>query len=112
MSRIFLRRITLAAALAALLVAAAPAQAAVWNGGAPQIEWFQSAWQWLAGFSTSPSPARHAVRATKGGGGTQTGPSGVKADRGVGIDPNGGTTSSSTPCQVGCERSGGIDPNG
>jgi hypothetical protein len=112
MSRIFLRRITIAAALAALLVAAAPAQAAAWNGGSPQIEGFQSAWQWLAAFWAPLAPARHTTRATKSGGGTQTGPSGAKADRGVGIDPNGGTTSSTTPCQVGCERSGGIDPNG
>jgi len=101
MSRILFRRISTAAALAVLLTLAAPAQAAGWNGWASDGDLLRSAWQWIASF--------WAPQADPGGGNT---PVGLKSDRGMGVDPNGGTTSSAAPCQVNCERSAGTAPNG
>ncbi|MEO6193783.1 MAG: hypothetical protein ABIS20_12295 [Thermoanaerobaculia bacterium] len=98
MSRILFRRITTATALAALLTLAAPAQAAGWNGWAPDGDLLHSAWQWVASFWIPQAPAHPSGRIP-----------GVKSDRGSSVDPNGGTASSTPPC---CERSGGIDPNG
>jgi hypothetical protein len=112
MSRISLRRITIAAALAALLSSAVPAQAAGWNGWASDGDLLQSAWQWVTGFWAPQAPARHAGGASKGDRGTGVNPNGTKSDRGTGIDPNGATTSSTPPCYAGCERGGTIDPNG
>jgi opacity protein-like surface antigen len=97
MSRILFRRITIAAALAVLLTLAAPAQAAGWNGWASDGNALQSAWQWVASFWAPQAPAHDSKPITKAG---------------LGIDPNGGTTSSATPCQANCERGSGIDPNG
>jgi hypothetical protein len=102
MSRILFRRITIAAALAALLTLAPPAHAAGWTGWAPHGDLLHSAWQWVASLWAPAAPAHH-----PGGG-----PKGLKSDHGASISPDGGTTSSTTPCQVNCERGMGIDPNG
>jgi hypothetical protein len=99
MSRILFRRITIAASLAVLLTLAAPAQAAGWNRWASSGNPLQSAWQWVASFWAPQAPAHDSRPITK-------------ADRGMGVDPNGGTTSSAPPCQATCERGAGTDPNG
>jgi len=101
MSRILFRRITIAAALAVLLTLAAPAQAAGWNGWTSDGNLMQSAWQWVASFWAPQADL-----------GSSIDPVGLKSDRGTGIDPNGGTTSSAAPCQANCERGAGTDPNG
>jgi len=97
MSRILFRRISIAAALAALLTLAAPAQAAGWNGWASDGNLMQSAWQWVASLWAPQAPAHHSRPITKAG---------------IGIDPNGGTTTSTSLCQANCERGAEIDPNG
>jgi hypothetical protein len=125
MSRILFRRITIAASLAALLTLTAPAQAAGWNGWAPGGDLLQSAWQWMTGLWGPAAPARHPGRITKTGmhidpdgardrsdHGSGLDPMGTKSDRSMGIDPNGGTTTSTPQCQVGCTPSGGVLPNG
>jgi hypothetical protein len=127
MSRILFRRITIAAALAALLTLAVPAQAAGWNGWAPGGDLLQSAWQWVAGLWAPVAPAHHSGRITKTDRGSSIDPDGAqarsdqgsgldpmgtKSDRSSSIDPDGRTTSSSAPCQVGCQPSGGVIPNG
>jgi hypothetical protein len=127
MSRILFRRITIAAALAALLTLTVPAQAAGWNGWAAEGDLLQSAWQWVAGLWAPAAPVHHSGRITKtdrgssidpdgarvqSDQGTGLDPMGTKSDRGSGIDPDGRTTSSSAPCQVGCAPSGGVIPNG
>jgi hypothetical protein len=101
MSRILFRRITIAAALAALLTLAAPVQAAGWSGWTPDGDLLQSAWQWVASF-WAPQADRDAG----------IDPAGLKSDRGSSVDPNGATTSSAAPCQANCERGSDIDPNG
>ena len=101
MSRILFRRISIAASLAGLLTLAAPVKAAGWNGWASDSDLLRSTWQWIASF-WAPQADR----------GSSIDPDVLKSDRGMGVDPNGGTTSSAVPCQTSCDRGAGTAPNG
>jgi|GEM_PF-3336045 len=103
MSRILFRRITIAAALAALLTLAAPAQAAGWNGWASNGNPLQSAWQWVASFWAPQAPAHDPRQTTKADHSSSINPNGqTQSDRGVGIDPDG----------LKSDGGMGVDPNG
>lgn len=102
MSQSVFRRIVAAAALAAALVSASPAQAAVrWDAPAA-VSVFERAWQWLAGFLP---------------GGPEGSPRTGRRDtvvRKVTIEPGGTAAESGQACPsaADCERGGGIDPDG
>lgn len=96
-----IRCIAGAAALAAVLALAAPAQAASHPRTHARSGWLEIVWQWVAG----------------GWGGGASGPSGgspipgQKSDKGIGIAPDGSTVTTQT-ADPGADSGHGIDPNG
>src|SRR3954467_15567626 len=100
MTRNLVRRVALAAALAASLTLADPAHAAGPLGWTPQTNFFQAAWHWAASLWAPPAlPAPRVVGSTK-------------TEHAGGAAPTGTPSSATGSCQVNCERGGGIDPNG
>lgn len=93
-----IRCIAGAAALAAVLALAAPAQAASHPRTHVRSGWLEIVWQWVAG--------------GWGGASGQSGGSqipGQKSDEGIGIAPNGSTV---TAQPADADKGYGIDPNG
>jgi hypothetical protein len=95
-----IRCTVVAAALAAVLSLAAPAQAASHPRTTPRSGWLEMVWQWVAG-----------VWGGGGASGTSGGSQipGQKEDKGIGIDPDGSTTTRQTADPDNGSR---IDPNG
>ena len=96
-----IRRAVLALALAAVLGIGAPAHAAGWSSWTPSPGWLDNALEWIA-------------RLWTGGGAEQRPePAGVKSGEGLGIPPNGGTsTPVPPPPTTSSDQGDGIDPNG
>ena len=94
-----IRCTVVAAAFAAVLALAAPAQAASQPRTVPALGWLETVWQWMGGMwgggAASTSTPTHHQKAAQGSvispgsdpsATTQTTPS---SDKGYGIDPNG-----------------------
>lgn len=98
-------RWTLAAALAATLMAATPAQAMPLGGWADASGLFLRAWQWVAGVGQGVGvPGRTSVR-----------PRGMRQEItkcGLHIDPNGSQGCGTSPTSSTSDSGMGADPNG
>jgi hypothetical protein len=111
MSRKNYGRWTLAATLAATLMAATPAQAVSLGGWVDASGMFLRAWQWLAG-GAAARPVGTGRVVTKGG--LHIDPNGL-TKAGPGSDPNGshGTGTSPATNSIPSSDAGmGVDPNG
>jgi len=111
-----LQRTAAAAALAMVLALAAPAHAASRHGRTAGPGWVDIALQWWTQIWLG-TPAGNGLQAP----GLKTGygidPDGAsatpntKSDYGIGIDPNGGRTTTQPPA-TNADKGAGIDPNG
>jgi hypothetical protein len=104
-------RWTLAAVLAAALIAASPAQAVPLGGWVDASGMFLRAWQWLAGGGQVGRPAGMGQSVKKDG--LHIDPNGLPLKGGVGADPNGPPAVGASPATNSTSDSGmGADPNG
>lgn len=97
-----IRRSVAALALTAILALGAPAHAAGWESWTAPSGWIENALEWIA-------------RLWVGGGVASTAePARIKSDQGIGIDSNGGGSSTppTLPPATSSESGPGIDPNG
>jgi len=96
-----IRCTAVATGLAAVLVLAAPAQAAGHARRTAGSGWLDAVWHWVAGAWTGSEAASTA----------QCKIPGLKVDKGYGIDPD-GSMATTQPANPNADKGYGIDPDG